>query len=83
MSGGLTKLQKEILSEACREHGQTLVQMVKRFPGRDATTIRRNVYKLGALGYLSLKEETRIYPNDAAKKIVGNGARASEDGGEH
>ncbi len=80
MSDGLTKLQKDILAEVCREHGQTLVQIVKHFSEQDATTIRRNVYKLGALGYLILKEQTVIYPTEKTVKLVGNGVHAPEGG---
>ena len=67
----ITELGREIQQSVCNFHGQTLAQIVERFEGRaDKTTVRRNVYKLSVLGYLSLRNEAAVYPAEKGKELL-------------
>jgi len=81
-------LNRGILSLACDKPGITIAQTVdaifqqtpedEKWPSKD--TIRRRIYRLGALGYLSLRREIAIYPTEKARKLVGNGITGPKDG---
>lgn len=89
MSDKQDTLNREILSLACEKPGITIAQTVdtifqqtpdgEKWPSRD--TIRRRIYRLGALGYLSLRKQITLYPTEKARKFVGNGTTGPKDSG--
>ena len=79
MSKRTTKLSRDILKSICDVPGQTLAQIAERFSGRaDKTTVRRNVYKLGAMGYLSLRDEAVISPTEKGRALLTSELHTSE-----
>ncbi len=77
-------LNRKIMVLVCQEPGKTIAQIVdavfnpaEKSPSRD--TIRRHIYRLGALGYLTLRQEITVYPTAKGKKsIMGNGRPSPE-----
>lgn len=72
MKNSLTKLQRNILLTASHEPGQTIAQFVKGFSAYAASTIRLNIYKLCALGFLYLRDGNVVYTTESGKRIAGN-----------
>lgn len=79
MSGEKGTLNQDVLAEVCHKPGQTISQVIETifeqspkggFPSKD--TIRRRIYRLGALGYLSLRLQVVIYPTEKAKIAIGH-----------
>ncbi len=79
MSGEKGTLNQDVLAEVCHKPGQTVSQVIETiferssksgFPSKD--TIRRRIYRLGALGYLWVRQQVVIYPTEKAKKAVGH-----------
>lgn len=67
------ELNAKIISLVCSKPGLTLIQIIdtvllEGLSSKD--TIRRRVYKLGALGYLSMRKETTVYPTKKGREAV-------------
>ncbi len=77
-------LNRKIMALVCQEPGITIAQIVdaifdpaEKSPSKD--TIRRRVYRLGALGYLTLRQEITVYPTAKGQtSIMGNGRPSPE-----
>ncbi len=88
MSNRRNQLSLAILRLVCETPGQTVAQVIDsisqqvpkgetKAPSKD--TIRRRIYRLGALGYLSLRQEIVVHPTEKARKLVGH-VEAHQDG---
>ena len=85
-----SELNVTILGAICKHPGITIAQVVENVsqklpegtkpPSKD--TIRRRIYRLGALGFLSLRQEITIYPTQKGRELAknaGNAAQPRED----